>query len=296
MQVVDRDRAIFDARYLSSNQLDDYIAIVEINGKDVMLDPGQKMCSFGLLHWKHTLASGMRLSDKGAVLSTTAANPYTAAVVKRIADLQIAADGSVTGTARVIMTGPDALRWRQLSLENDTDEVKKQFNEYIQAQLPDGVQADFDHFLSLDDYNANLMGIVKITGNLGTATGKRYFLPGLFFEARAKHPFVAQDKRTTPVDVQFPRVNQDEVAYRFPPGFSVESAPQATTASWPDHAMVKIGSKASADGVTVQRTLAYNFTILDPKEYSDLHDFYQKVATADQQQLVLTRTAAAQGN
>ena len=35
--------------------------------------------------------------------------------------------------------------------------------------------------------------------------------------------------------------------------------------------------------------MAYNFTLLEPKEYADLHDFYQKVATADQQQFVLTR-------
>jgi len=42
--------------------------------------------------------------------------------------------------------------------------------------------------------------------------------------------------------------------------------------------------------------LAYNFVILDSKNYSDLHDFYQKVAAADQQQLVLTRTPIAHGN
>ena len=37
-----------------TSQLDDYIAIVVLDGKDVYLDPGQKMCPFGLLHWKHT--------------------------------------------------------------------------------------------------------------------------------------------------------------------------------------------------------------------------------------------------
>jgi len=43
------------------------------------------------------------------------------------------------------------------------------------------------------------------------------------------------------------------------------------------------------------RTLAYNFTLLDSKDYPDLHDFYQKVATADQQQLVLTALRIAKG-
>ena len=53
MQVVNRNRASFDTSYLSTGQLDDYIAIVELGGKDVYLDPGQKMCPFGTLHWKH---------------------------------------------------------------------------------------------------------------------------------------------------------------------------------------------------------------------------------------------------
>ena len=65
MQVVDRSRAIFDVNYLSTSQLDDYVAIVELGGKEIYLDPGQKMCPFGSLHWKHALASGLRLSEKG---------------------------------------------------------------------------------------------------------------------------------------------------------------------------------------------------------------------------------------
>jgi len=43
-QVVDRNRAIFDTRYLSTKQLDDYLAILVLDGKEVYLDPGQKMC------------------------------------------------------------------------------------------------------------------------------------------------------------------------------------------------------------------------------------------------------------
>jgi hypothetical protein len=162
--------------------------------------------------------------------------------------------------------------------------------------LPDGVQASFDHFLGLDDYNTNLMAIVKVSGNLGTATGKHVFLPGLFFESHASHPFVAQDKREIPVDVHYPRTIDDDVTYHLPPGFSVESPLQPVTASWPQFAMLKIASKPTDDGVNITRTLVYNFTLLDPKEYSNLHGFYQKVAAADQQQLVLARAAQTKGN
>jgi hypothetical protein len=296
MQVVNRNRAIFDTHYLSVRQLDDYIAVIEIGGREIYLDPGQKLCPFGLLHWKHTLASGIRLSDKGAILSTTPSNPYSSAIVKRVADLDIDAEGAVKGAVRVAMVGPEALRWRQLSLENDQDEVKKQFNESLQNELPDGVEADFDHFLGLDDYNSDLLTIVKVSGNIGTATGKHFFLPGLFFESRARHPFVAQEKRTTPVDVHYSQLVEDDVTYHLPAGFTVESAPQTSSAAWPDHAILKIGSQSTADSVNTKRTLAYNFTILNATDYPSLHDFYQKVTTADQQQLVLTRAPAAKGN
>ena len=295
-KVVDRNRAIFDGQYLSVRQLDDYIAIVELSGKDVYLDPGQKMCPFGTLHWKHTVVTGFRLTDKGTVPVLTPGVTYKTSTLQRVAILTIDPTGQLSGSVRFVMSGPEALRWRQMTLESDEDEVKKKFNESIQDQFPDGVQADFDHFLALDDYNANLIAVIKVSGALGTATGKHVFLPGLFFESRAKHPFVAQDNRLTPIDVHYPLAETDDVTYHLSPGFTVESLPQAPSATWQDHAMLKIAAKTEGDAVIVGRMLVYNYTILAPKDYPNLHDFYQKVATADQQQVVLTRVPVVKGN
>lgn len=296
MQVVDRDRAVFDANYLSLSQLDDYIAIVALNGKEVYLDPGEKMCPFGLLHWKHNFASGLRLTDNGPRGANTPSSLYTSSAFERVADLTIDGTGSVKGSTRFILTGQEALHWRQLAIQNDESEVKKQFNEYLRAYLPDGVQAELNHFIALDDYNSNLIAMIDVSGSLGTATGKRFFLPGLFFEAHTAHPFVAQEKRTTLVDVHYPKMEVDQVTYHLPAGFTVETAPQTSNLSWPDHAVFKVIAKVNGSDVTVARTVAFNFAILPAKDYGDLHDFYQKVATADQQQLVLTHSQVARGN
>ncbi len=293
VQVVNRNRAIFDASYLSTYQLDDYLAIVVVDGKEVFVDPGQKQCPFGLLSWKHALASGLRGSDKGPGATTTPSNLYTDTKIARVADLTIDKDSDVTGTVRYVMTGEEALRWRQMALRNDTDEVKKRFNESIRGDLPDGVVADFDHFIGLDDQNVNLLATVKVTGNLGSVTGRRFFMPALFFEARAKHPFVAEARREAPVDVEYPRSETDQVVFHLPEGYTVESAPQPANLSWPGHALLRINAAARNDTVEVVRNLVFNYTLLDSKAYADLHDFYQKVATADQQQLVLIRAAAA---
>jgi hypothetical protein len=296
IQVVDRSRAIFDPNYLNAGQLDDYIAVIDLGGKETFLDPGQKMCPFGLMHWKHYMASGFRLAEKGAVLSTAPANTYANAVFKRIANVALSPDGTVKGQAAIVMTGPDALYWRQLALRSDPVELKRRFHELLQEELPDGIQAEFDHFSGVDDPNVNFVGFANISGSLGTATAKRAFLPAMFFEARGKHPFVAQDKRTTPIDVHFARSEQDDVTYHLPPGFSVESAPQTADLTWPDHAMLRVVTSAQNGTVQIKRILAHNYTILDPKEYTDLHGFYLKVATADQQQLVLTTSPPAKGN
>ena len=294
LQVVNRDRAIFDSHMLSTRQLEDYLADVIVDGKDVYLDPGERLCPYGTLHWKHTLASGFKLGDKGPI--TTPAISFKSAIVHRVADLNVDATGNVTGTIFYAMSGPDALKWRQLSLENDQDEVKKQFKEATQDDLPEGVQSEFDRFQALDDPSVDLVAQLKVTGTLGSITGKHFLLPGLFFESRGKHPFVAQDKRITPIDVHYPKLEQDDVTYHLPSGFSVESTLQPANTSWPNHAMLKVASSGSTGSAKITRSLAYNFTLLEASEYPNLHDFYQKVAAADQQQLVLTRIPAAGGN
>jgi hypothetical protein len=60
--------------------------------------------------------------------------------------------------------------------------------------------------------------------------------------------------------------------------------------------MLRIITTPKDGSIEVKRILAHNYTLLGPKDYNDLHGFYQKVAAADQQQLVLTRAAAGKGN
>jgi hypothetical protein len=294
MQVVNRDRALFDYNYLTITQLDEFIVIVNLNGKEVFIDPGERFCAFGELHWNHYIAGGMRLNQDGksTSLAMTPSNPYTSAVTQRVADIALAEDGSITGIARFKMNGPEALYWRHQTLTSDNDEIKKLFNEELLSELPDGVQAEFDQFQNLDKYNEMLIAVVKLSGNLGNTTGKRYFLPGLFFESKAKHPFTSQPTRFAPVDMHYAKLIQDAVAYHIPSAYSVESAPDKTALDWPNHSLLRIQTKIDGSTVTINRSFATNFIGLPNKEYNDLHDFYLKLSSADQQQLVLTRTPA----
>ena len=204
--------------------------------------------------------------------------------------------GTVEGTARLSMSGQEALYWRQLALEKDRNEFSKKFNDWIGPTLPEGVKAEFDHFEALDDYNANLIASAKVSGTLGSSTGKRLILPGLFFESRGKHPFVAQDTRSAPIDLHYALMEEDEVTYHLPAGFAVAGNPLTVNLGWGDHGTMTVRSAAKDGSVKVTRAFVRNSAVLDAGYYSMLHEFYMGVNTADQQQIVLTRTNAANGD
>jgi hypothetical protein len=273
------------------SQFDDYIAIVEIDGKDVYLDPGQKMCPYGMLRWTHELTTGMRMTDKGASIDKTSSITPKSPTIQRSADLTIDEKGNVQGTARLAMNGQEALYWRQVAQVNDASEFNKRFNESTRASLPEGVQADFNHFEALDAFNSDLVATAKVSGSLGSATGKRLILPGLFFEARGKYPFVAQESRQSPIDLHYATNERDETTYHLPAGFNIDSTPRAANVAWTDHGLMTIRSSAKDGSYTLTRSFARTPTLLDASDYDNLRWFYRNMSQADQQQIVLSRPA-----
>jgi hypothetical protein len=292
-KVVDREQGNFDISYLSLSQLDDTLVVLSSGGKDIDLDPGEKMCPFQTLSWKHSSAGGLTQSPKGVGAVTTASQPYSENKTLRIGDITLDAQGALTGSFRFVMNGQAALYWRQKAFTNDEAEVKKQFDKSLESRFPDGVEAHIDHFIGLDDPDANLLAVVNAKGSIGAATSKRLMLPAFFFETRGNQPFVAQEKRTQPVDMRYGDLVTDQVTYHLPDGFTVEGAPQDNKISWPQHALLTVKSVSAPGQITIARSLASAFTFAKPEEYNDLRGFYQKVAAADQAQLVLTKSPGA---
>jgi hypothetical protein len=296
MKVVDRENALFDPTYMNFDQLDNTVILTNAGGKDLVLDPGEKMCPFQLLSWRHASAGGIRQSPEGRSAGITPSLPYSANTVVRSGDLDVDEHGAVNGRLTLVFTGQEALRWRQASIENDLDEVKKRFDHWLKEICPEGVDSHLDHFLGLDDPDVNLVAIVNVAGTLGTATSKRILLPGFFFETRASHPFVAQEMRLEPVDMHYADQVTDQVIYHLPAGFTVEGAPQTNQINWPGHAALATKAVSATGQVTVVRQFIRGFTFVKPADYQDLRGFYQKVATSDQQQLVLTSSPSTKGN
>jgi hypothetical protein len=85
----------------------------------------------------------------------------------------------------------------------------------------------------------------------------------------------------------------EKITYQLPAGFALEGTPQDAKFNWESNASYAVRSSVDANSITTSRVLARRFTMLDPSEYTDLRDFYQKAIAADQQQLFLNPSSAA---
>jgi hypothetical protein len=294
MKTADRSERMFDPSYMDFDQLTDMMVVLSIGGKETFLDPGEKMCPFGMLSWRDADTYGIRESAQGLGLGRTPPPNYLQNTTERTAQIELNEHGGITsGPCTIVMTGQVALHWRQMALENDMTEVKKAFDRELESLVPDGVEAHLDHFLGIDQPDSNLIAVVQLTGSLGTPMAKRLLLPGFFFETRGRVPFVKQEKRMEAVDMHYGNRVIEEVDYTLPAGMSVEGAPPDNKFSWEGHMLYFAKSQATPGKLTVVHTVVRGFDTAKPEEYQDLRSFYQKMAAADQEQLVLTETTAA---
>ena len=300
IKVVSRSRGVFDVTYMDLGQLNDTLVLLSIDGKPVLADPGEKMCSFGTVNWRHSGAGGLRQSAEGPGYAVTPPQGYASNTINRDASIALDAHGQVTGSIRIASSGQESLKWRQRSLEIDEAELKKEYDKSLEGIVPDGVEAHLDHFLGLDNPDVVLMAVINVKGTLGTSTSKRLLLPAAFFDSRQHTSFISAEKRQESVDMRYAERMGEAVTYRLPDGVVVEGAPKDTQVPWQGHAVYGLKTTTQPGTVTVDRQIVRAFAQAKAEEYEDLRGFYQKVASADQQQLVLTTSGqpapAVKGN
>jgi Transglutaminase-like superfamily/Domain of Unknown Function with PDB structure (DUF3857) len=293
-RITSRDRKTFSSQFMDPSQLDTVLIGITIDGKEILLDPGQKMAPFQTLLWTHSGAGGVALTANGKVeVIITPLQENADNVIVRVGTLTVGPQGTVTGTLKVGFTGQEALLLRQTALRTDGNAAKQQMERILASEVPDGIEAHIDRVANLDDPDKQLVAVVPVTGSLSDHAGKNIVLPRLFFETKETDPFPADDARVLPVDMHYPSQEKEQITYSFPSGFSLEATPQDSSLKFEENAAYTLRSKMESNSITTGRVLTRGFTLLEPAEYGKLRDFYDKVATTDRQQLVLTSAQAA---
>ena len=286
MAVASRDSRVFLANYLSFSQLDDLIAVVEVDGKEQFFDPGQRYCPYGHLAWKHSLAQGVRQVDGGTAIATTPSEPFTASRTQRSANFTMNEHGEVTGTVKMIWTGAPALRWRQASLRGDITSLNRDLREAVERLMPGGMEVKVTGIEQLNDYEQPFTVNYEVKGGIASSTGKRLLLPGDIFEANSK-PTFPHAQRETPVYFNYPCVVQDAVRVNFPAALVLESLPASEKLPFQKSAVYSLSTESTATSLTVRREFDLGKILYSAAEYADLRAFYNKLETKDQETAVL---------
>lgn len=285
--VTSRDRSLFTDAYLNMSQLDDYVAVVNIDGKEVYFDPGSRYCPYGHLEWKHTMAGGIRQIESGTALSNTPGELLTFSNTQRIAEFKMDEHGEATGVVKLTYTGAPAIAWRHRSLLGDDESFRRELRTNLEHMLPGGVEVKVTNVMQLETYEQPLIVEYSIKGPIGSPTGKRLFVPADLFLSNAK-PAFPHEKRELAVYFDYPNMVQDAIRIHLPATITAESVPSPYKEQFEKSALYTFTNEQKSDSITVRRNFILGEILFDAKSYPALRTYYSKVENKDQENIVLT--------
>ena len=294
MWVPSRDQTFFQPELMSTHQLDAEIAIVQVSGKDVFLDPGTKFCPYGLLDWRYSGSKGLRQNpNNGTEIAESPMPNYTQAQILRAAHVQLTEDGKVEGTINIGFYGLEAMDRRQKANATDAEGRKKMLEEEIRTWLPGNTDVELVGSPNWDDTEPHLATQFKISSPLAVGAGKRLLVPVHIFQVNDK-PVFSSSNRVNPIYFWYLTRQIDEVHITLPRSLELESLPANDSVKL-DYAVYSTNQKQeSSNGILARRDLVMGGMAFPKNMYKEIKDFYDKVKAGDDQQMILKGSAHAE--
>jgi hypothetical protein len=280
--VADRSHDVFIKQYLSTRQLDSEIAIVQLAGKDVFLDPGTKFCPYGIVDWRYSAVGGMRQSPKGAEYGETPPPQYSQTITTRLAKVSLDEQGMLSGVVTLMFKGTTAAHWRQEAAKTDAEGRKKLLEDEAKGILPGNSEISLTNSPDWENTDAPLVAQFHISCPFAVAAGKRLMLQQHLFQINERARFSA-GHRTNGIYFHLPWQEADEVHIAIPSGMQVENlAPDDTVKL--KYAIYQVQQKQEAPNqIFSRRDFVMAQGVFTPDQYKELKDFFDKVKADDDQ-------------
>lgn len=292
MRVANRDEYIFDAGILSMSQLDDDITIVELNGKEVFLDPGTRFCPLGHLGWRHAATSGLRQTKSGIEIAQTPPEPVEAGQIQRVANLTLDAQGQATGTLKMTYLGTSAIYWRQIEAVYGEAEMRKRLKEQWEKTLPTAMNVDISSIDKMSQYEEPLTIVANVKGPVGLIGGTQILTTASLFETHSQ-PRFQQETRELPIYFPMREMVRDAIRLNLPASIQVTSLPDKKVEKLQGGGSYGISFESTASSVTIRRDYALGKIDYPASDYASLRTFYANIAAKDQEPIAFKRSADA---
>ena len=294
VRVPNRERRFLWKDLLNINQMDDYVAVVTVDGKDMFFDPGMRYCPFGQMSWEHSMTEGLRESANGAEFVSIPGAPYKASQIQRTADLKLSPEGVLSGDMKVVYMGSPALELRTELLRSDEAALKEKMRDGAAEMVAPTMKVTLVSVTGTTDYEQPLVAVYHVEGTAGTSMSKRMVMPAQFFGAQATPMFTA-GKRLVPIDMHYTSRKVDAVRITLPAGMHWEATPKPQQFTLNDHAVYASSFQQAGNALTMRRELDMAEVIVAPADYVPLHEFFGKVAAADSEQTMVSLSPGGSG-
>jgi hypothetical protein len=282
----DRYNYFFDPKITDTHKLDADLVLVKVNGKDVFFDPGVALTPYGMLMWSETGVKGLRLDKDGGTWIQTMMPESGASRIIRKAELTLSETGDLEGKLIVTFTGLRAMRFRREEHDEDDTDKRKTLEDEAKSYIPAATELELTNTPDWTSSSTPLVAEFKFkVDGWASSAGRKVMLPVGLFSADEKQVF-EHVQRVHPVYFEYPNEKDDEITVTLPTGWHVSSIPKST--SLEGHVIsFALQSQDNKTSVTITRKLTMDILLLEQKYYLALRDFFQKVRTADEEQILL---------
>ena len=203
-------------------------------------------------------------------------------------------DGSLKGAIAVEFKGLEALERRLDALETDDAGKKKALEDELKTWLPSSAVVKLTDVLGWEGTDDPL--IAKFYVELpayASIVGKRVLMPTYFFQMSQQDAF-KHDERKYPVYFPYCFSEIDLITIKIPARYSLESVPKERTADLP-YARYQNVSRFDSGQLVTERALLVNGIYFDKDHYPEMKDFFRKLKTAEEEQIVFVPAQAHSG-
>jgi len=240
------------------------------------------------LRWKNTSTSALKFSKGGEFINTP--QPQNS-LTSRKANVNLAADGSLSGEITVEYTGQDALEHRLDALDQDEAGRRQSLENEINGWLPDGAIVKLGNSQGWGAQDEPLVARFKIQiPGFASSAGKRLMVPAFFFPTLQKNMFI-NDWRHYPITFPYPFTESDELYLKLPEGYTLEAPPYRRKAGL-SYAGYEISTAFEQRQLITKRKLRFDGLQIPPEQYGQLREFFAIVQKGDGGQAVLRAEGA----
>jgi transglutaminase-like putative cysteine protease len=291
VRIGSRDDSFFSKKLPVSDQLDSEVALVSVDGKEMVFDPGTPNAPFGIVAWQKAYVPGMKLVKKQDAAWMQTPTPLAQeALVTRKAALHV--DGeALKGKVTVTYKGQEALVRRLSNYTDDEAATKKALEDGIKTRFPEGAVVKLTKLTGMKTADPEVVAEYDIElPNAGSFAGSRALIPLSVFHATDKNPFAPATRRAA-VYFHYPWVEEDEVTLDVPSGYAVETMPNPADL---DANIIAYTTRYVNGTTSVQfkRHMMVNTLFVPKEEYEKLRTVYSRITSTDQEQVVLRKAPA----